>query len=309
MDHNWERSLPLYKLDLEEASNILQTIDSKWRALELKEITIGCRNSNYRVKTSLGPYFLRISPPEDKNYINESAAACMLNPAIHIPALYHVVRLANRTCMIYEYIDGTSMQSLCTASAGIEDDILRQVARTAAKIHGFNRADAAGFKKLDLPPFMTWYDLFLSNERTAGRLGAEVVKRVQKLIGDRGQELQRIDQYQGFIHSDFRPANMLVDKEQRVYVVDWEFAGMGHKLGDIGQFFRYRSCFTEEQLSVFEKEYNQYAMVPLPSDWVELSRLRDLINPLQMIGSTQELPIKYADLKNLILDTLEYFKY
>lgn len=31
-----------------------------------------------------------------------------------------------------------------------------------------------------------------------------------------------IDDFRGFIHSDFRPANMLVDKNDDIYTVDWE---------------------------------------------------------------------------------------
>jgi Ser/Thr protein kinase RdoA (MazF antagonist) len=145
MDYEWERSVPLYKLDLKGVDRILQAIDSKWTAVELQEVTIGCRNTNYIIKTSLGPYFLRIFPPEDENYINESAAADMLGAVIQVPALYHVARLEDRTCMIYEYIDGTSMQSLFMPGVGIKEDILRQVPRTAAKIHSFSRVDAAGF--------------------------------------------------------------------------------------------------------------------------------------------------------------------
>lgn len=47
----------------------------------------------------------------------------------------------------------------------------------------------------------------------------------------------------------------------------------------------------------------------LPSDWYELSKLRDLVNPLQMLGAKENLSQKYADLKDIILNTLAYFGY
>jgi aminoglycoside phosphotransferase (APT) family kinase protein len=140
-------------------------------------------------------------------------------------------------------------------------------------------------------------------------MGPETVTRVHRLIRDSRSKLREIDRYQGFIHSDFRPANMLLDKQNRVYIVDWEFPCSGHILGDIGQFFRYRSCFDAEHLVVFEREYNRQAAVTLPPNWYELGRLRDLVNPLQMLGDNNELPSKFQDLKHIILATLEYFGY
>lgn len=309
MDNNWERSVPMYKLSLEEANKILQIIDKKWIADDLREINIGCRNSNYIATTNIGPFFLRISPPEDGGYKNEKAAAELLKNMVKLPSLYYSVQLDDRVCLIYEYIEGLSMQHLFTEGKEIGLDILKQVAQTAAAIHRFNGADAVDFEKLNLPPFETWYDLFLSDDNTAARLGADVVKRVQRLVEDKESKLPIIERYRGLIHCDFRPANMLINSKHELYVVDWEFAGMGHILADIGQFFRYRNYFSEKQLQTFEEEYNQYAAVPLPEDWEELSRLRDLINPLQMIGGRQELPLKYEDLKGIVLDTLMYFGY
>ena len=47
----------------------------------------------------------------------------------------------------------------------------------------------------------------------------------------------------------------------------------------------------------------------MPSDWYQLSKLRDLVNPLQMLGAKENLPQKYADLKNIVLNTLAFFGY
>jgi thiamine kinase-like enzyme len=121
--------------------------------------------------------------------------------------------------------------------------------------------------------------------------------------------LYEIDKYISFTHSDFRPANMLIDKSNSIWIVDWEFSGFGHSLGDIGQFFRYENNFNQKQIRMFQEAYNSSSNRILPSDWYELSKLRDLVNPLQMLGAKENLPQKYTDLKNIVLNTLVFFGY
>lgn len=167
-----------------------------------------------------------------------------------------------------------------------------------------------GFGSLeDYPPYITWYDLFMNNAIAQRRMGKGLVSRLKKLILDKSSEIAEIDDFRGFIHSDFRPANMLVDKNDSVYIVDWEYACFGHILADIGQFFRYHTFFSPELLLCFEEHYNKLSDRKLRSNWYALSKLRDLVNPLQMLGTEGEQPNKDTDLIEIILGTLNYFGY
>jgi Predicted aminoglycoside phosphotransferase len=309
MDNFWERSIPIYKVDLTEINKIFHDFNHRLTVLSFKVVNIGCRNSNFIVETDLGTYVLRISPPNDNGYINEKAVYRLFKNIINIPTLYYTALYKNRACLIYEYINAVSLQSKCSDGIQFENDIIKQVAKTAALIHNLRSDEINEFTKLDLPPYITWYEFFLNNCNVSRRLGNETIKRVKRLIRENEANLCIIDSYQSFIHRDFRPANMLIDNNNVVFTVDWESAGMGHTLADIGQFFRYRNCFDKEQLSVFEIEYNLYATTHLPKNWFDLGKLRDLVNPLQMVGANDELPLKYEDLKCIILDTLEYFGY
>ena len=103
---------------------------------------------------------------------------------------------------------------------------------------------------------------------------------------------------------------MMIDHKKDIWIVDWEFAGFGHSLADIGQFFRESDRFDEVQKKVFEVAYNRIAKRRLPKYWYQLSKLRDLVNPLQMIGASEEnYPIKYADFNKQIQQTLAYLGY
>ena len=82
---------------------------------------------------------------------------------------------------------------------------------------------------------------------------------------------------------------------------------MGHSIADIGQFFRYRSFFNDTHFKLFEQIYNTFANRKLPDNWLELSLFRDLVNPLQLLSSNQEAPLRNVDLVNIIESTLAYW--
>jgi thiamine kinase-like enzyme len=309
LDDNWERAIPFFNIQKSELTEICNRYDAGLRINSYKALRTGCRNSNYAVKTNKGDYFLRIFPPGDSAYLNEKTVNKILLDKINIPRLYFASEFKNRGCLIYGYIDSVPLQSRLADKARLKDDIVRQAAKSAAVIHGFKGDDFPGLTKNGYPPYAEWYELFLSNVKAVSRLGHETVKRVRRLVAENGPKLREIDKHQSFTHGDFRPANMLLDDKNTVYIADWEFAGEGHTLGDIGQFFRYRRYFDDNHLSVFKEEYDKHARVRLPGDWYALSRLRDLVNPLQMIGGDTERPLMFQDLKNVVLDSLEYFGY
>ncbi len=84
---------------------------------------------------------------------------------------------------------------------------------------------------------------------------------VYEYISARRELMPEINRYQAFIHSDFKPANMLVTNDDKVYIVDWEYACTGHLIADIGQFFRYRQHFSVSDFELFESVYNEYANI------------------------------------------------
>jgi thiamine kinase-like enzyme len=181
------------------------------------------------------------------------------------------------------------------------------VAKELAKIHNLGLNNTHGLLELDVPPFEMWYDYFLENNNVKERLGSDIIQRVRSLIKDNKQSLTQIDKYHSLIHSDFRPANMIIDSNNIVYIVDWEYSCKGHILADIGQFFRYSEMFSSEDIANFEVHYNKIADVKLPKDFYNLCKIRDLVNPLQLLSSDLDKPVMYKDLANVIIGTLDYF--
>lgn len=311
MDNLWERSIPFYNIGSKDSSDIFKQFDKRIELLDIVPINIGCRNSNYKISTNKGLYILRVCPINDTSYKKEKILnELFYGGRIKLPKLLYVSEYNNtqRVCLIYEYVSGNSLQDVILQEGRVNDFIIQQVAEIAAHIHNCEVLDSSVFQN-DYPPFITWFESFLEKDIVTERIGSDMKERIHRLITDKQKQLYEIDKHICLIHSDFRPANMLMDTYNNVWIVDWEYSGYGHKLADIGQFFRYSYLFEEKQIKRFEGIYNRYANIKLPVEWYKLSKLRDLANPLQMLGATEDCPQKYADLKNIVLSTLAFFNY
>lgn len=306
-DLTWERSIPIFNIKKDKIESIFNEYDANIQIKDYYTIELGCRNSNFIICTDQGKYLLRIISSNELN--NEAVSFNILKGKINIPKLLFCTTDFDENILIYEYIEATSLQKRIIDTNRCDKEIIVQVAKTAAIIHNMNKVEMTGLIELDVPPFDTWYTLFLENPIIKNRIGNEFKRRLQSLISDKQKFINEIDKYYSFIHSDFRPANMLIDNDNTLYVVDWEYACFGHTLADIGQFFRYRNIFEQPDIILFEEIYNEFANIKLPYNWFELSIFRDLINPLQMLTSKDELPMKYSDLKSIIHSTLEFFGY
>ncbi len=305
-DLSWERTIPLTEVTLEEIADIFGRFDSECRVLAFQVIQIGCRNSNMKVVTDKGEYLLRISPESELN--NELSVYGLVFESVPVPKLFFHQKKDKTNLFIYQFIQGESLQKHIIKMNGCETEVMEQIAKAAAAIHNIQVEDCQRLNQYKVPPFADWYELFLRNDTTVQKLGKVRCANIKELLTKEHSKINEIDQYKSFIHCDFRPANMLLDENQNVIFVDWESASIGHSLADIGQFFRYRQFFQKQDYELFEKVYNMNAVQKLPKDWAELSLLRDLVNPLQMLSSVQEMPQKEKDLLQLIDQTMEYFK-
>ena len=307
LDLGWERSNSLWCPASEELQSIFTAFDKSLTILGFDPIRIGCKNSNYMVRTNKGSFLLRAT--NICGFSNERAVFDIVKGILPVPdLLFHTV---TQKCniFIYEFIEGVSLQKLIIESNHCDDSLLEQVAKSAAILHSFPEEISAGLTKWDIPPFEVWFDFFLQDDTVARVLGAQMLLRVHRLVSEKTVFLPQIARLESLIHCDFRPANMLVDAKGTVFIVDWEFASTGHCLGDIGQFFRYRTLFSENQFTLFERVYNSFAVQQLPDQWVELSLFRDLVNPLHLLSLSHETPYRDADLIRIIENTLTHWNY
>jgi aminoglycoside phosphotransferase (APT) family kinase protein len=307
LDLDWERSIPIINVTIDEIADIVAEYDSSLTVTDYNAIQIGCRNSNFVVSANKGKLLLRIADASEFN--NERIAYELVKDRVNVPRiLYHTTK-HNLNIFIYQYIDGVSFQKFIIESGQCDYSLLEQAAEAAAIIHNTSMEKTIGLAEYDVPPFEAWYQYFLDNPAVRARIGEDIHERLQRLVLDKQEMMAEIDSYKSFIHCDFRPANMIVDEQKKVFIVDWESACTGHSLADVGQFFRYRSFFTDTHISLFEQAYNAAANRKLPGNWSELSLFRDLVNPLQMLSSNHEAHYKNLDLLRIIEKSLSYWGY
>ena len=306
-DLNWERYIPILDIEIDEIRDIFTEYDKTINISDFNAIQFGCKNSNFIVHTNKGKFLLRITNLTDFN--NEIIAYELVKGKINIPNLLFHTTKNKMNIFVYQYINGVSLQKHITEKNQCDYSLLTQVAKASAIIHNTSKEKTIGLAEWDVPSYEVWYGAFLDNPMVRVRIGEKIRERLYRLVFDKQEFISEIDSRKSFIHCDFRPANMLVDELNHVFFVDWESASTGHSIADIGQFLRYRKFFNDTHIKLFEQTYNAFANRRLPDNWVELSLFRDLVNPLQLLSSNQEAPLRNADLINILEKTLSYWNY
>lgn len=294
-------------MKIDQIKDIFSEYDNTITVIEFSAIQLGCKNSNYVVNTGKGIFLLRIS--DKSGFNNEKEAYEIVKGKINIPDLIFHTTKGEWNIFVYQYINGVSLQKYIFDNGRCDENHIEQVAKTAAVMHNIPKDETYKLAELDVPSYEIWYKVFLDNPTVINKTGTRLHDRIQRLVTDKHALIAQIDSCKSFIHSDFRPINMIVDRHNKVYFIDWESAWWGHSLADIGQFFRYRNFFEDNHFKLFENTYNSYTQKKLPSNWIELSLFRDLVNPLQLLSIKQETPLRDADLIRVIEGTLAFWGY
>lgn len=306
-DMNWERYAPVVDMKIDELRSIFAEYDKSITVEDFSAIQLGCKNSNFIVFANKGRFLLRITCLTGLN--NEMAAYELVKGKIRIPNLLFHTAKHDMNIFIYQFIEGVPLQKNIMENGQCDHSLLAQVAETAAIIHNTPKEKTSGLAKWDVPPYEVWYQSFLDNPTVRSRIGEEMRERIQKLVFDKQKFIPEIDSFKSLIHCDFRPANMLVNGYGQVYFVDWESAWWGHSIADTGTFFRFRRSFNDTHIKLFEQTYNSIAKRKLPDNWFELSIFRDLVNPLQLLSSNQEAPLRNTALVKILEGALAFWNY
>ena len=307
LDLSWERTIPIQSMQLDAIAAIMAAFDKSIEVTGWSAVRIGCKNSNFAVYTNKGMFLLRMTDKQGFN--NEAAVHELVKSRVRVPALLYQAIWNHAGVFLYEFVQGVSLQRRIIRENRCAPNLLQQVAEAAAIIHSIPEHDTAHLAKLDVPPYAVWYQVFLEHPTTKRKMGDQLLARTHRLVSDKAAFLSVVDSHQTLIHNDFRPANMLVDRHDRVWFVDWEGAWRGHSLADIGQFFRYRAFFQDAACQAFAQAYNAVSGIPLPQDWLDLSLFRDLVNLLQLLSINQVAPQRDADLLRILEGTLQHFGY
>ena len=318
MEHDWERTFPFLEVDKSIVITLFKGILEAKEIVKVLAINEGCRTTNYIVETNevRKKYILKIFFATDQNYKKEIKLLKRLkeNKNIPVPKIYKVSSheiIQNREYAIYEYMEGKSIGQAIDEGYEIKEIFVRDVAKYLAQIHSY-KFNKVGFLdenlnlKEELPPLISWYELFMGY-CAQKRLGKSIIDKINCIVKENEEVLLELDQDIRLVHGDFQGTNILIKDHRLSGILDWEFAMAGHPLADIGQFFRYEEYFNQNLIQVFENEYNKNSSYKLMNDWYKISKLRDLTNMIQLINAKENMPNKYATLKMITGNILKMF--
>jgi len=214
---------------LDELSNILERLAPSLGEPEGEPVALegGITNRNYRARLGGRDYVIRL-PGKDTELLeidrqaeraaNQCAAAAGIAPPV-------AAMLADPPCLVTEFVEGEPL----SAEELREPAALAAVATALRSVHSCRDTVPASFSA---------FRIVETYAETAIRRGAEVPAAYSEAhersaaIEDaiRGPEHDPV-----FCHNDLLAANFL-DTAEGLVIVDWEYAGMGDRYFDLGNF-------------------------------------------------------------------------
>ncbi len=313
MEKGWERTFPYIYITPEIAKILFSGI---LKESDIKNITLikeGCRTTNYKVESTFHKSFLlKIFYEKDESYVKEQKLYCKIKNNILMPRIYKInksAHLDNREYIIYDYLEGQTVGSYIEKGNKLNEEFFIQCANALAEIHNV-QYESVGFlnEKLEvihkLPSLYEWYKLFLRSEAQK-KLGCKITNSILNIAHKNKDVLYMLDKNPRLVHGDFQGTNILVNENGQLSgILDWEFCMAGHPIADIGQLFRY-GVYDKHIMEVFAEQYSKKSTYTLPYKWYEISRLRDMINIIQILNNKISMPKKEQDLLKILKRDIE----
>lgn len=187
----------------------------------------GASNMNYRVTRPGGEYVLRVPPAHDQERfgvtqahglsIQSAAADAGVAPCV-------TAYCAPDGVCLTPFLDGEAL-----ASASVRDgDTIERIGRLLRALHEARPVEATWSVFADVAR----YAAIAADERLDVPPDAlellDVSRRVEAALGALGERPT-------LCHNDLQPQNLIRDGE-RLWLLDWEYAGMGDRWFDLGNF-------------------------------------------------------------------------
>jgi aminoglycoside phosphotransferase (APT) family kinase protein len=249
-------------------------------------LTGGFRGSTYRV----GAHVLRIHAPGDESAYKERRLAESLQGVVRTPRCVDVTRIGTRVVAIRDFVAGEPLHEILQRPTSDLAPLGRQLGEVLAKLHaiGFDRfgdldGNLAVAEPFDMRAegFRAYVEAALASNDCAARLGPDLVASLRALLA---RSLPLLDAWSGspvLVHGDFGPTNLVVEPDGAVSVIDWEFASSARPGLDFANLLR-PPLETEANFRAGLQQGYEAAGGRLPSDWIRLALLTDVIAWVEM---------------------------
>ncbi len=209
-------------ISTEQAEELLSAGFPDWGTFTLNPIPGGLTNLNLLIETGSGEKFVARLPGKDTDLfgINRQTEHAISRVAWEIGiAPEPVAFLAEHEILVTRFVEGGPIETTDPAT-------IRSVARLLHRLHSAREVPGT----FDLPTVIDYYISTAKrfNVTHPEQLG-EALEFSRKIIA----ALERCPKRLAPCHNDLIAANFLQGKD-RLYLLDWEYAGMGDPFVDLG---------------------------------------------------------------------------
>ena len=139
------------------------------------------------------------------------------------------------------------------------------------------------------------------------RLGVRLRDALWSVVERRAPLLEEVDGQYTLVHADYKCSNVLLRRSATTWnvaaVLDWEFAFAGPPIIDVGLFLRAGEALPAGFREAFAAGYRD-AGGELPSEWLRLSRLVDLVSQVTFLNDPREQPRVFAETADVVEETV-----
>lgn len=283
--------LPVTRADLEA---LVQAPILRFEALEG-----GFTNTLHKVELATGNVVVKHYAGGRKAFRDEQTTLTRLAGILPVP---EIVRAdAEKKAIVYRWIEGTTLDDCRrkeppAAFASLADPLGRLFAWVAST----EPLDAKDV--WDPAPLLANARALLANSRARERMGTPLATALVAAFEGRADRLgwgRRC-----LCHHDIGGRNVLVQRADgerwRIQgMIDWESAGTGSPLVDVGSLFRYANRYDDKFVAEFERGYRE-ADGTLPDGWYLTARLIDAFRIIDTLDGIREMPGVYSDCRMLL---------
>ncbi len=228
-----------------DIENSIKKLDIWKNQISIEVIKGGITNQNFLVTDGSSKYFVRVGEDIPEHLVfrnNEIAANKAASKAEIAPKLIH----SEKGIIIFEYVESNTYDSKLVVKN--LDKIIKLIKKVHTEIPNYLNGNPPLFWVFHV---IKHYSAFLeSNNSSYSKLTAELVTKSYQL--DKIASPYEIV----FCHNDFLAANF-IENQNKIWVVDWEYAGFNTPLFDLGGLASNNEFSNDQEIYLLENYFQQ----------------------------------------------------
>lgn len=263
------------------------------QSISIEPITTGASTSNYKITTHEDKnYLLRIYPTENDHSSLELSTYSFVKDFLNVPEVLFYDNSKFNFPLAYtflEYIEGCTLKEYLLKTKKIDENIPFSIGAALGLLHEhkFNEMGILDNNFSIIKPLGTFEELINKylNEVAGTHLSLETKEKIASLLLNKSHLISQIEEEYVLSHGDFNFSNIIIDKDNEPWFIDFEYCFSAPKYYDIGKFFRSNIGIDKNSLSEkFFSGYNSVSSKFLPSNWFLLSKFMEIQTLLALIN-------------------------